>query len=179
MYGNASYGTSFTASGNSSVVAPGQAIKLSSTLSYPTPTLPASYTSQGSLNGSGNGSLTLTTGNYYYTNFSVSGNYTVNITGQVNVYCSGAVTLSGNFSTSANLPSNFHIYETGSSAVKISGNSTIYASVDAPLSAITISGNSDFYGNAIGKSISLSGNMGIHYDESLGSGSQTGVALVE
>ena len=179
VYGNAGYGTSYSASGNSGIVAPGSATKLSTTLNYPDPTLPGSYTNMGSLSGSGNGSINLTTGDYYFTKFSVSGNYTVNISGQVNVYVSGVVKLSGNFSTSANLPSNFHIYVTGTSGVTVSGNSTLYASVYAPTSAITVSGNSDFFGNIIGKSIKVSGNLQMHYDESLSSGTQTGVALVE
>jgi Flp pilus assembly protein TadG len=176
--GDAMYKTTFTTSGNAGVVAPGTAQVMNGTISLPNPSLPASYTNKGSFSGSGNGSTTLSSGNYYYTGFSLSGNHTLNVTGQVNIYVNGSVGLSGNMSVAGNLPGNFKVYLLNSSAVSLSGNGTLYADVYAPTSAITISGNGDFFGRAVGKSIAVSGNGGLHYDEALGPTSGAGSSTI-
>lgn len=180
IYGDATYGSSYSANGGAGVVSPGTLSQSSSSVSYAAPTLPTSYTSMGNLNGSGNGSLNLTNGNYYFTNFSTSGNFTLNTTGQVSIYVGGNINLSGNVNTTGNLPSNLKIYTTQSSGVNISGNANLYADIYAPNSPINVSGNGQFFGRAIGKSFSISGNAGFHYDESLNTSSGAGtIALVQ
>lgn len=166
--GDALYKTTFTTSGNAGVVPPGVAKIMNGTITLANPTLPASYTNRGNFSGSGNGSTTLSAGNYYYTGFSLSGNHTLNVTGQVNIYVNGGVSLSGNMTVAGNLPANFKVFLMSNSAVSLSGNGTLYADVYAPNSAITLSGNGNFFGRAAGKSIAVSGNGGIHYDEALG-----------
>jgi Flp pilus assembly protein TadG len=168
IYGDAYYKTSYSANGNAQVVAPGQPKLLSGTLNHPSPSLPSSYTSMGNLNGGGNGSLSLNSGNYYFTSFNTSGNFTLLINGQVNVYVNGGVNLSGNHQTHNSLPGNFRIHVLSSGSVSIHGNANLYADVYAPNSAISISGNGDFYGRAIGKTLSVDGNGKLHFDESVG-----------
>lgn len=64
--------------------------------------------------------------------------------------------------------------------MNISGNANLYADIYAPNSPINVSGNGQFYGRAIGKSFSISGNAGFHYDESLNTSSGAGtIALVQ
>ncbi len=164
-------GKSVSRGGNASVS--GSTSPLSSAMTFANATLPGSYISKGALSLSGNNSTTLTSGTYYYTSFSVSGNATVNISGQVTIYVSGPLSLSGNSSVFQNLPSNFEIYVIGANSVSVSGNGNLYASIYAPQSDISFSGNGDFFGSLVGKTLSLSGNGDIHYDESLGGGSST------
>jgi Flp pilus assembly protein TadG/formylmethanofuran dehydrogenase subunit C len=178
IYGNAYYKAGMFKSGNAAVVSPGQAQVLSGDLSYPPPTLPASYVNLGNLTGSGNGSIVLNSGNYYVNNISTSGNYTIRINGQVRLYVAGNVSLSGNVSTLGNVPGNFVINVMNSGNVALSGNSNLYADVYAPNGAVSVSGNGDLFGRIVSKSLSISGNGKFHYDEDLGPASTASDAVV-
>jgi Flp pilus assembly protein TadG len=178
IYGDAYYRTGTVFNGGASVVAPGTKSVLSSNMTYANPTLPGSYTSMGNLNGSGSGSMTLTSGNYYFTNFNISGSYTVNVVGQVNLYVGGNINISGIINTQGSSPANFKIYTTQASGVNISGTASLYADIYAPNSPVNISGSGNFYGRIIGKSLSVSGSPGFHYDTSLGSGSGVTISTV-
>jgi Flp pilus assembly protein TadG len=166
VYGDVFHRTGYTVNGNAGLSS-GQWQVLSNQISYAPPTLPNSYTNMGNFNGNGNGSLTLTSGNYYFTSFTANGNFTINVTGEVNVYVDGDFTLNGNMSSSGNLPASFRVHMLSSAGATLNGNSDVYADVYAPMSPVKISGNGDFFGRAIGKTLSISGNGNLHYDESL------------
>ncbi|MFI5380621.1 MAG: pilus assembly protein TadG-related protein [Tepidisphaerales bacterium] len=165
-------GKSVSRSGNASVS--GSTTGSANALSYPAPTLPGSYISGGNFSLSGNSSYTLSSGTYYYTGFSVSGNATLTVSGAVTIYVNGSLSLGGNFNVASNLPGNFKIRMLSNNNISLSGNGTLCADIYAPSSAISISGNGDFLGAAIGSSLSISGNGGVHYDESLGYGTSGG-----
>lgn len=181
IYGNARYGTTKSTAGNARVHSPGVWIQESSDLSYPAPTAPSSYeVDLGTVNRSGNGTMTLTAGTYHATSFSTAGNFTLNVTGPVTLYVDNSVSLAGNVSIAGNLPSNFKLRVMGSGSVSLSGNSALYADVYAPQSAISTSGNGAIYGALIGRSLSIAGNGTIHFDTSLGYGNSPGtLALVQ
>lgn len=168
-------------SGNASVS--GSKSPLTSPLSYPPPALPGSYTEGGAFSKSGNGSTTITAGVYHYTSFSVSGNHSLVISGEVSIYVSGAISLSGNVSVNNSQPGNFKVRGLSNANVNISGNGSLYADVYAPLSDLSISGNGDFYGRFVGRKITMSGNGKIHYDEAIaplggGGGGSGAIVLV-
>jgi hypothetical protein len=49
----------------------------------------------------------------------------------------------------------------------VSGTSAFYGFVYAPNSQITITGNAGYYGGAMGRSLVMNNNGGVHADESL------------
>ena len=57
----------------------------------------------------------------------------------------------------------------GTSA-SLSGGSDLYADIYAPLTALSLSGNGNIFGSIVAKSIAMTGEAVIHYDQSLASG---------
>jgi hypothetical protein len=163
--GNVFYGSgSAPASGSIS----GTVEKLDQALSYPLPTLPATYTSHGSVSLKGGQSITLSSGNHYFTSLSMGGKSSLKVTGPVNVYVQGAFSMDGNsaIATAGDKPSNLAIFVMSSSPVNL-GNNNLYATVYAPLSAVTMNGNADLFGGIVGATIQMNGNNTIHYDVTL------------
>jgi hypothetical protein len=179
IYGDATYKTTLNTTGNAGVVPPGQASQVTSSMSFTAPTLPSSYSDMGSLNGNGNGSLTLTSGNYRFSSFTVSGNFTLNVVGEVNVYVDGPFNLTGHMSIHGGKPGNFRVNMLGSSDATVGGSSALYADVYAPSSHVSLVGTGDLYGRFVGKTVSATGKGGIHFDESLPMNGAGGVSLVK
>ena len=141
---------------------------------------------------------TLTTGDYKYTSVSTDNNSTLNITGNVRLYLTGALafpagnnvaitvasgatlqifidgtlTINSNviLSSSGNIPKSIQIYSTysGANGITIGNNGVLAAAVYAPGTDISIGNNNDFFGSVIGKTVAVHNNAAIHYDESLG-----------
>jgi len=55
-----------------------------------------------------------------------------------------------------------------SAGVSVGGNSPLSATVYAPLATVSVVGSSELFGAVRGRSITVSGNARIHYDEALG-----------
>src|SRR6185369_17384393 len=89
------------------------------------------------------------------------------ISGPTVIYCTGDFALSGGtLSNDSKTPSNLQIYPTGNKC-DISGSSELYAVVYGPTTAVIRSGDADYYGMIVGESLTLSGEGGIHADESV------------
>lgn len=121
-------------------------------------------------------------GTYYFSSLSLSGGSSITIIGKTIIYVTGDVNISGGsiLNTTQN-PANCQLYCMGAK-VALSGASQWYGVVYAPTADVTRSGgSSDFFGMAVGKTLSLSGGGGCHYDESLDAllGAQTGAQLVQ
>jgi hypothetical protein len=136
---------------------------------------PGSY---GNLNVTGNAAITLpggTPGNpavYTFNSFSLSSNASLVIQGPVVFNLAGigqtnVLNLSGGFSNTTYVPSNFAINYGGSGNISVSGGAGAYAVINAPNANISFSGGSNFYGQAIGNTISDTGGTSIYYDSSL------------
>jgi hypothetical protein len=162
-----------TPSKSGSTVMYGTVKPLTTSLSYPAPTLPGSYTSLGAVNVSG-GTYTMPGGDYYATSVNFSGTTTVYLTGPVRLYVSGSYSMSGGaiIKTYQNKAANFQLLMTSSSPVSLSGQADFYGQIYAPLSAVTQAGAADIYGSIIGKTLNFSGSWqgGVHFDEALGGG---------
>ena len=119
---------------------------------------------------SGNDTITLNSGTYYFQSFSISGGSTVVInpnSGPITIYVTNSLSISGGgLVNQGNVPSNLRFYVTGSS-VSYSGNSDFYGVIVAPDGDLSISGDADFFGSLIAKKSTMSGNSRIHYDEAL------------
>jgi Tfp pilus assembly protein PilX len=103
----------------------------------------------------------------------------------LNLYASGDVTIAGKgvangtpVSASTGLtaadmqqPSRFNLYGTSTSSqtIKVAGNGALSGVIYAPNGDITFTGNTPMiFGAATGKTITISGNAQVHYDEALG-----------
>ena len=132
---------------------------------------------QGALSITGNRTVTLSEGTYWFSSINVAGNGKLKTTGAVKVYVTGSVDIGGNgVATAGNLPPNFLLYGTVDpsnaankcTSVSIHGNGSFYGAVYAPDAAIQVAGNAANYGALTGNTIRINGNGGFHYDEQLG-----------
>ncbi|MBA2706600.1 MAG: hypothetical protein H0U59_02200 [Gemmatimonadaceae bacterium] len=126
-------------------------------------------------------SITLNAGNYYIKDLSMTAGSTLNVTGPVNLYLWGSLTLHGHAVVAGNLPKNLKLYSVKGpngeipGAIDLNSGTSIYAEVYAPLTPITYGGNSSMFGSMVGKSIYMTGNTALHYDVTL----RGGVSLVK
>ena len=137
---------------------------------------------------------TLTTGTYRVNSINLSGGGVGTINGNVTIYVTGSLKLSGgsqvvilpggsltvylddklNVSGGSIVnetldPHNLTIYGTSTcTSINYSGNSAFYGVMYAPAAKMTISGGNDSYGSLIANSVNISGGAAVHYDESLG-----------
>ena len=114
-----------------------------------------------------NGSYSIPPGTYYLNTFTIGGNATVTVTGPTTIYVTDSVLITGGgLVNDSQLPKNLKILSSGSS-IRVAGNSTFYGVIYAPNADIEVAGASDFYGGAMGRSLTIENNGGVHADESL------------
>jgi Putative Tad-like Flp pilus-assembly len=124
---------------------------------------------------SGGDTVTLPAGTYYFSSVTVSGGSIITFgSGQTTIYCTGDWNTSGgSLVNPAQVPSDLKINVQGSTTV-LSGSAQMCGEVYAPASDITRSGGSSaFFGSMVGKSLTLSGGGGLHYDTSMGGSNAT------
>lgn len=120
-----------------------------------------------------NGKTTMTVpgGTYVVRDLDLRANQTINVTGQVTIYVTGSVDMTGSIRVNQGLPSNLRIYVVGSGSVELGGGSQLYSHIYAPQSDVTIHGTSNtfgLFGSVISNNLTIKGNSAIHYDESAG-----------
>jgi hypothetical protein len=123
------------------------------------------------LSGSGigtiNGNVTL----YVTGSVTVSGSAKIVILpgGSLTVYVSGSINISGGGIVNQTLnPHTLIIYGTSTcTSANYSGGCALYGSIYAPRANTAISGGSSIYGSVVGGSVTISGGATVHYDESL------------
>jgi len=93
--------------------------------------------------------------------------YVVNFSGST---VNGNQVFNGN-----NRPSQFRLYYLGLAALTFNGNAAINASVVSPYAGVTVSGNHTFSGGILATSLTFTGSGSLHYDESLGGQTLTGM----
>ncbi len=137
---------------------------------------------------------TLTSGTYRVSSINLSGSGKGAINGNVTLYVTGSVNLSGSsqivilpggsltiyISGSLNVsggsivnqtqsPRNLTIYGTSTcTSANYSGSSALYGVIYTPAAMTSISGTVSVYGSVIGGSVTISGGAAVHYDASLG-----------
>ncbi len=103
----------------------------------------------------------------------ISGGGSLVVNGQLELYTAGDCNVGGNgIVNDSGLPSNLVIYSAHESSGEsngftLSGNSAFYGAVYAPNANLAVTGDGDIYGALVGKTVSVSGNGDIHYDEAL------------
>jgi cytoskeletal protein CcmA (bactofilin family) len=143
----------------------------------PLSTIPAGVANSGALSISGNRTVTLTEGTYWFSSIQVTGNGRLNVAGAVKIYVAGNIHIGGNGVATANAkPPNHQLDGTvdpsnsanKTTQVNIHGNGNFFGAVYAPHAAIQVVGNGNVYGALTGASVTINGNAGLHYDEALG-----------
>lgn len=147
-------------------------------VAYATPTTPGGCTPLGNVNSSTN--QTLAGGNYSATSISLTGG-TITINGDINIYCSGNFTISGNtlFNT-LGTTRKVKIYITVASGFNYSSPNTLYA----PACPANIN-DGVLIGSLVAKSLSVAGDARIRYNALLpippaygGSGGGSGAGTI-
>ena len=136
---------------------------------------------------------TLTSGTYRVSSINLSGTGVGTINGNVTLYVTGSVSLSGTskiviltggsltlyVSGSFNVsgsgivnqtlnPHNLTVYGTSTcTSANYSGSSALYGSIYAPKASVALSGTAGVYGSVVGSSVTMSGGAIVHCDESL------------
>lgn len=152
---------------------------------YPSVTLPSSYTNLGDVNMS-SGTTYLPGGTYVIDNLIMSGTAHVVWQGPTTLYIKSGYNISGNaaIDTYQNLPANRKLYFLPTCTTATwNGTNDCVGELYAPDTDFTIGGTVDLYGRVTAKTINLSGNGGMHYDESLtppgGTAVKEGVTMVQ
>lgn len=162
---------------NGTFTVTGSTTSLSSTQSYPAPTLPGSYTSLNNVTVNSGSTYTLGTAGqtttYYATNFKISSGATLNVNGPVIFYINGNFEIDGTMNVLNNLPANFTVEDLSSAGVTFNGTSNIYAHVYAPNSAYNSNNAFNFFGTMVVGQFNVSGQAKFHDDESNSSSSST------
>jgi len=160
---------------------------MSSDIAFATPTAPGGSTPLGAVNIGWAGG-TIAAGNYTATSITVGGGGTVNVTGNVNIYCSGAVNLGNGCIVTSNTTNRLTIYMTNSSNVSLNMSSNLYIRLYAPLSSVTLNGSSPIIGSVVANTLSLNGSAILSYSSALqipiaptggGSGSGGSISIVK
>jgi len=96
------------------------------------------------------------------------------------MYAGGDVALGGGgVANNPGFASNFALYGLRTcTSVSYSGNAQFIGTINAPQAAVSLSGTADAIGAVVGASFSLSGTMGLHYDEALRGNPKEGRYLV-
>jgi hypothetical protein len=142
---------------------------LGTTLSYPSVTLPASYTDLGDVNMS-SGTISVAGGTYLLHSLILSNTAHIIWTGPVQLYIrdSYSVTGSAQIDTYNNLPSNRVLYFLPTCTTATwSGTNVCVGELYGPDTDFTISGSVELCGRITGRTINNSSSGGMHYDESL------------
>lgn len=114
---------------------------------------------------SGNDSLTINGGTYYFTSALIEGQATVTITGPTTIYVSGDASFGGKgIINVTQVPSNLTIYSTGNT-LTVNGSAGFYGAIIAPQTIVTLTGTSDFYGTLLSRLLTLAGDTQFHVDE--------------
>jgi Flp pilus assembly protein TadG len=115
----------------------------------------------------GGRTYTIPSGTYYINDLTLTGSSKLYVDPGVKLYVTGKLdTSGGDVINATQIPSNLRIFMSGSTA-NISGSSDNHMVVYAPNTDVEVAGSGAFHGAVVGKTLSLTGDGGLHYDEDL------------
>lgn len=170
--GNVSAGT--TISNKGSILGTATANSPSGALAAPAVPNCGAFTApanaSGDLTVGNNSTTTLAAGTYCFHNLTLSGQGKLQVTGNVVIRLTGTLSASGGSIVNlTHSPSQLQIASSyaGKNGVTISGGPESYFTLYAPTTDVVINGSASFFGAALGKTLTLSGNPDAHYDVAL------------
>ena len=119
----------------------------------------------------GNTTYDIPPGVYYFNDLTLTGQSTLRISGQTTIYLTGSMdTSGGRLINDTQVAGNFRVLMEGGpdSTAIVTAGVDLYAVIYAPQTAVETRGSADFYGVAVGKTLLVTGDGLIHYDEDLG-----------
>jgi len=113
---------------------------------------------------SGQQSITLPGGTYYFTSMQVEGQATINITGPSTIYVDGGnINISGQGIVNNSQPKDLLLYSTGST-INLAGQAAFCGAIYAPTASVKLSGQENLYGAIVCGTDVDSGQAAIHFD---------------
>lgn len=112
--------------------------------------------SDGALELNSTESVTLPTGEYYFTSIRINGQAQLHIDGEVVIYLAGEATLNGGSSTNPSSDS-LTIVSSSDADIELNGNADSQMAIYAPFAAVRFSGTQGFHGTALGRELHISG----------------------
>jgi len=118
--------------------------------------------------------ITLQSGTYRFRDLLLAGGSQLNINGTVRIYIEREMRFNnGTVANQTQLPINLQLF-VGDGPVNIQGGHQLHASIYAPEADVTLANGSGFFGAIIGRTLSVAGGGGLHFDESLGNADTAG-----
>lgn len=128
-------------------------------LAFATPTTPGGCYPVGDASYGGGQTYNVAAGNYSATSITMGGGAIFNITGNVNIYCSGPVDIGNGAVVNTNNGANkLTIYQTAASTINVNIG-TVYVRFYAPLSNVSINGSTVLNGSVICKNLSVASTL--------------------
>ncbi|MEE8169799.1 MAG: hypothetical protein V3T70_04560, partial [Phycisphaerae bacterium] len=116
---------------------------------------------------SGQDSITLLPGTYFFNTLTLTGGSTISVTDSTTFFIVGDISVSGGGIVNVTqLPSNLAIITTATT-VEWGGSSSYFGSIVAPDAALKISGGADLFGAALAGTLEMTGGSDFHVDTSL------------
>ena len=115
----------------------------------------------------GNNTLTLNGGTYYFDSVLVDGSASVIVAGPTTMYIAGDAIFTGDGLVNVSMdPHDLIIYCTGAT-MTLTGTSGVAAGIVAPNTDLILPGTGDFLGAIVARTIDMDGTTNIHVDETL------------
>lgn len=115
----------------------------------------------------GNDSLNLPGGTFYFTSVLIDGQAALTINGPTTIFITGpAVFTGGGIINATGDPNNLIIYSNGPT-LTLTGGSGFYGAVVAPQTDILMWGSGEYWGTILGRTLDMDGDSNIHVDETL------------
>lgn len=115
----------------------------------------------------GNDSLTLPHGTFFFTSALIDGQATLTINGPTTIYITGpAVFTGGGIINNTGDPRNLIIYSIGPT-MTLTGGSGFYGAVVAPQTDVLMWGSGEYWGTILSRTLDMDGDSNIHVDEAV------------
>ncbi len=115
-----------------------------------------------------NGTTVSQSGTHQTSSVNIGGGATVNLTGDLTLYCSGTATIGGGANINTNgTARKFTLYQTGTGQVTLNMSSPIYMRIYAPQSTVRLSGSTPFIGSIVAKDLIVEGSASLSYSSAL------------
>lgn len=138
---------------------------------FSSPQIPPGVSNAGPLRLRANEQLTLTEGTYWFDRIKAEARSSIQTSGQVTIYVTGAVDFRGQAMIGAgNQPTALRLNIIGNPNVRIEGGGLLVGAIYAPEATVVVRGNAEVYGAIVGRALRLEGNATVHYDEALAEG---------
>lgn len=160
---------------------------MSSDISLPSVSVPGGATNLGAMN-VGYGGYTVAAGNYSCTSLTIGGGGTFTLTGNVNVYVSGAIDIGNGCTINTNNGAyKLTIYLTSNNTANLNVNNAFHARFYGPNATVNLTGQSPLIGSVMCRTLNVDGAATITYSSALslsdvagtGSGGSGTIAIVK